>query len=343
MVLTLSVSHCTAGQMRAAAMTQQEAIDILHSKSARPDGAVFVVLREIQGDSETKRLAELSTQAANSLRIKPLLQGVFLDVMETNGFVVVEVDPRSNNAVRLHLVTRRPDGGEVVESAEIEGQITAAEASELSRKSEAVTGELLSFSSSEYAQLARLFVGGQFPHHVDGEPPGSYFSIPESVLRLNEEPRQLEVIAGLTGAIDLWPFRHALSSVIYPADLIQALKEARQRQDELTKAFLEANGQEFEFVYELRDLANIGSAAELTDRLDWLSRLNAFLEQHSSLGDNPPLFKMNRLLSTIPLEIGTVERGEQRIYSVMTASGLIFNWARDPSGQFQLIAISEAE
>jgi hypothetical protein len=73
-----------------------------------------------------------------------------------------------------------------------------------------------------------------------------------------------------------------------------------------------------------------------------LKELDSFLEKRSGTADRAT-YEANASISVIPLNLGVMKQGSERLYAAMTASGLISIWGRNKDGEFTLDGVSEGE
>ena len=284
-------------------LTPDQALAAAHSATTR-SGTSLQVLRQIQGTASTRDVAEKSREEADLHHVALYGDGIFLDVLNAGGFLVLESDPTTGNAISIYLVSSGSDGRPVIESHAVEGNVPASLATDLVNKTADFAAALLVTPTSKFKGIEGNFSGGRFPEY---ERPGeqSIFSIPHNLRKLKADEDQYRDLAALFGGYLFWPVRCAMSMPIYAANPSRALAAARQNQEELTAHFLQNHHKEADFMYDLQDLESIREPGELRDRISCFTQLDDFLEQALESEVGSSVFAANRPISTLALQLGS--------------------------------------
>ena len=347
LVMFCSLSHLFSMPLQAvsnigdAMMTQDQALSILRSSTANSPNVGFVVVRKIEPTPSTIHEAQKSLNEARLKHLNLYGGGVLVNLIRSGGFAVLEFDEKSDTANRFHLVTLDEAGKAIVQSRDVHGNLTRKEALMIVTRSGDFSDAFFSSPSSEMKQIALDFGGAEMAALGTSDGQG-YFEIPEAVRKLTTRADELLDLASLSSALQLWPIRHSLTMPVYAASPVEAVKLARDDQFKLMEKFLAEKAKHPDFIFHLLDLDSIKTRDELTARLQWLTELSSFLDNHSPLESDAATYRANVSISAMPLELG-VEHNSDRFYAVMTAPGLISIWARDKSGNFVLKGVSEGE
>src|SRR5258708_34037734 len=100
-------------------------------------------------------------------------------------------------------------------------------------------------------------------------------------------------LGALFGGYLFLPVRYAMTTDIYAANPSSALAAARKKNEALTEQFLQKNNKKPDFIYDLQDLESLKSPEQLRERISWLRRLDAFLEQALKAEVAPSAFEAN--------------------------------------------------
>jgi hypothetical protein len=90
--------HLTAEQSLAAAR-----------RNAKP-GSSLNILREIVANSDTRRIGDQALKQAKAHKIEVLENGRLINILRSGGYLLAEVDPRTNNIVAMHLILMEAGG-----------------------------------------------------------------------------------------------------------------------------------------------------------------------------------------------------------------------------------------
>jgi hypothetical protein len=320
-------------------ITENQAISSLRARSANARDAGFITIRKLEPTAITWRVAQGSWNEAQLKHLEAYDRGVLIDLLRVGGFIVLEFDTKTEMALKLHLITLGEDGGIVVQSQAVDGEVRRSEALMILRRSESFA-EALNSSSSQMNQVLRTFGSAREPVFERSGGQG-YFAVPERVARIAAQPDEALELSSLSGALGLWPIRYAPSMPVYAASPKAAVELALKEQSGLEKEFLNERGKNPDFINQLFDLESISTQDQLMQRLEWLRDLNSFLEKHHPLPPDSATYKANISISTIPLRLGVTKNNSKRLYAVMNAQGLISVWASSETGDFILRAVSD--
>src|SRR5882724_9140019 len=237
-------------------LTQDQAVSALRSREKVSADADFVLVRKFEATAITRDVAQTCRDEAQSKHIKLYRSGVFVNLLQTGGFVILEYDAKTDMATRLHVVTLDGSGKAVTESQIIDGDLSKSEALELSRSAEAFTDAFLTSPGSRIKEVWQAYAAGVAPTFGASGRQG-YFAIPLGVTKLINQPDELIDLSALSGALQLWPARYAMSMPTYAANPAAAVEMARNVQSKLEKEFLQEKKKSSEFVDDLLDLESI--------------------------------------------------------------------------------------
>jgi hypothetical protein len=323
-------------------MTEDEALSVLRSRATSSLDLGFVTVGRVEATSTTRHTAQESLDEAQSNHLGLYGKGIFVNLMRAGGFVILEFDAKSDAATRLHLVTLDEVGETIVQSQNVDGNLSRSDALTIIARSEKLSDAFFVSPGSQPTELARKF-GGASVANV-GIPDGQgYFAIPERLSKLTTQPDELLDLESLSAAVQLWPVRYALSLPIYSANPSIALKSAHQKFKEIIDEFLRRNSKSPDFIYHLSDLDSIDTREELAARLWWLKEIVSFLDTQCPCQLDSTTYKANVSISIIPLNLGVMNQNSDRSYAVMSAPGLITIWSRAENGDFVLKGLSEGE
>ncbi len=320
-------------------LTSDQAIAAVRSKEPNSGGS-FRVIREIGSSPATQEVAQRSLHEASSHHVSLYDDGIFLDLLNTGGFLILEVGDNTGNAISLHLVTSGPDGRAVIESRKVMGKVSASLAQELVKET-ADFVDILFATRLDVSILESRFYGGRFPES-DRPEEESFFAVPRSLQKIKADQSEIRELAALIGAAHLWPIRYAILIPIYSADPAGAMESAWQKQESLVKEFLNRNGGNSDLVHTMQELESVRTAEQLRNRIATFRDLNDFLEQKLRAQGDQPTSTINRSISTIALALGSLEPPEKISYPVMTASGIIVDWKLLDTGDLAVAQLSLA-
>lgn len=320
-------------------LTPDEAVAAVRSKKAN-SGASFHVIRELDSNTATQEVAQHSLHEASSHHVSLYGDGIFLDLLNTGGFLILEVEATTGNATALHLVSSGTDGRAAIESHPIEGKVSASLAQELMKETADFVDILLTTQASGAGMLESRFDGGHFPEYDKSED-YSFFAVPRDMRKIPGDNSESGELAALFGGAQFWPIRYALSMPIYPADPNGALKSAWRKYEALFKEFAQRNNEKPDFGYDLQDLQSIRTSEQLRHRVAAFRDLDAFLEQKLRAQDGSTSV-VNRSISSLAINLGSIESPEEHFYAVMTVPGIIVGWKLLDTGDLVVERVSLA-
>lgn len=313
-------------------LTSQAAIEAARRNST--PGSSFAILREIVADASTRRVGDQSLEQARAHKIDLYGNRSLPDLLRSGGFLVGEYDPKTTNAVALHLVSLGPDGAPNDAFHPFDSVVKLADAEELVKDTSELAKQLYSTPSPEAVSLESRFYGGSFPECGEAEE-CTLFAIPRSLLNLGADQDEVREVAALSGGLAIWQFRYAVSMPAFAASPLVAIQASEGPLEE----FLRNNHMDPDFDF---DPEKIRSKEELRERIDLLRRLDKFLEESLRKKADPVLIKANISVAIIPFDVGTDTWNGQVVYGSDTASGFVIGWQRLPTGGFAVRLISAA-
>jgi hypothetical protein len=319
-------------------MSESQALSALRSLRSAESDSEFVVIEKI--DSNSGQVAQESLVGAQSIHVETYGQGVFVNLMRSGGFAVLEFNSKSKSATSLHLVTLDASAQTHIESYDVDGDLSRIDALTLIKKSDEFSNAFLNATSSEVARLLRTFGGAEVGAAGTADQKG-YLGVPATVTKLAQTSDELLNLRGQYCALQLWPVRYAPSIPLFAANPEEATRLARNELIKLAEEFLAKSGKNAGSIYDLLDLDSIHTRSELKLRLQRLGELNLFLDKRISLQLDSATYKAGVLISRIPLQIGIDKHNSDRVLGVMSTSGVITVWIRTQSGEFILTGLSE--
>lgn len=321
-------------------LTSDEAVAAVRSKETNPGSSLFQVIREPDSNVAMREAAQRSLREAFSHHVSLYSNGIFLDLLTTGGFLILEVDATTGNATSLHMVSSGTDGRAVIESHAISGNVSADLAQQLIKETDGFV-DVLFATPLNVRMLESRFYGGRFPDSDKSEEE-SFFAIPPGIRKIKADPSEIRELAALFGAVHFWPIRYAISMPIYPANPTGALDLAWKEQEALLKEFMHRKDGNSDLIHDLQELESVRTSEQLRDRVATFTRLKDFLEQKLQAQEDSPTFAANRSISTIALVLGSLEPPEEISYPVMTASGIIIDWKLLNTGDLVVAQVSLA-
>lgn len=301
----------SSGSVPGTKRTLDEAITAIQSKESH-SGSTFRLIREIPS-SATMRESDVGG-------------GVFIDLMRSGGFVILEVDDKSDRAISLHLVSRAADGHPVVESNAVVGEVSATLAQKLIRETSDLVDVLLS-APIDATAVESKFDGSRFPvsHDADDDQTNNLFAVPSVIENIGTDQSEIRELAVLLGAIDTWPIRYALSTPLFLEDPPGAIDAGARELDSLSRQFFHRKKASLDGLHILQDLRSVTSSEQLRSRVSTLRLLDNFLEKTLASPDALMTSTVSRLIATIPLKLAFSGPPDSS-YAVMTSSGIIVAW-----------------
>ncbi len=327
--------------LRQTGFTSDCALAAIRSASPR-SGTLLQILREIEATAKTQEIAIKSRREANLRHVALYGNGIFLDALNTGAFLILESDPKTGNAVSIYLVSSGSDRRTMIESHEVEGNLTAPVGAELINQTSDFLDTLLAVPTSGFESIERRFYGGHFPEYA-GPGDRSIFAFPRSIRAIEADETHSGDLAAVIGGYLFWPVRYAMSMDIYAANPSSALAAARKKHEALAAQFLQENNRSPDFIYDLEDLESLKSPEQLRERISWLRRLDDFLEQALKSGGDSSTFEANKSISLIALQLGSLNKQTQESFLVVTSPGLVVGWRRSANGALAVTEVSLAE
>lgn len=315
----------------ASKLTLDEAIAAIQSKEPH-SGSSFRLIHELDSSPVMRETAQRSLDLAASHHVDVYGGGVLIELMRTGGFVILEVNNKSDNAVSLHLVSRYTNGHEVVESNPVVGEVSAALAQELISETADLVNDLFD-SPINSSALESKFDGSRFPesHDSEDDETNNFFAVPSSIDKIGTNQNEIRDLAVLLATTSAWPIRYAISTPIFPADPSRAIGAGEQEFVSLGRQFVHNHKESLDVLHALQGLKSVRSSDQLRNYVATLRLFNNFLEQKLVSPDLSMTFAANRSISTIPLKVGF--NGPHDIsYAVMTSSGIVVGWRLSASG-----------
>ena len=323
-------------------LTEQQALAALRAKSNHTPEDGFEVVSRIRPTQDSRRTAEAAIDVAKSRKLTPYGNGIFLKWMRSGGFVVLECNQKTGMATAVHLVTQDEKGQPVIESEEVEGDVSKSDALMIMRKSEEFMADLLRSSGPGVEELLRRsapsILKGPFGANED-----NLLAVPDAVRRVSTQQEELLDLVSVEAAVSLKLFRYALAMPVYAADPRSALGLAEEQLALRSKRFLSAMPTTPSHLEDLMDLKLIHAHAELIERLHWLRGLNSYLDKNYPLSLDSETHVVNSSISMTPLFLSVEKQGEDRLYGSMGLTDLICIWSRTDQGDFVLRGLSAGE
>jgi hypothetical protein len=322
-------------------LTEEQARSLLRTKVAGSAAVEFVTLRKFEATPNTRSVAEKCLDEAKSRHIEMYGEGVLVNLFRTGGFVVLEFDAKTQLGTHVHLVTLNETGSAAIHSEIVEGQVSRNQAVALSRVSESFSNAVLPSVSTRLNEAWRAFGAVVPPTYIGHNDQDGYFAIPSRLTKFTAQPDELMEISALHAALGLWAIRYAPSLPIFAASPYDALKMAHDEQFRLIRGFLEQKKEKPDSIYALLDLDSIDTHDKLRERIQRLRELNTFLNQHSFSPASAKIREANISIAMIPLFMGVAGQQSDRVFAVMSASGMISEWTETRTGEFVLTDVSE--
>jgi hypothetical protein len=306
--------------------------------SSKPKGKTsFEVIREIDANAQTREVARQAREAAASLHVKVHEEYLYLSLLERGGYLILQAQVKTGNALMLYLVSTGADGRPAVEPYPLRGkEISGLVARELIAKNAEFVGRLYDTPLADLSKLKSSFEGGYFPEY-DNEEGESFFAAPRSLRKTAADESAVQELAGLMGAYMFWWTRDAVTMPVYAANPIYALKTAVDKHEALTKEFARKNNLDPNFDYE--SFWSGQTAPKLQNLIAGFRRLDEFLESEVQPHCATQTFVVNKSLSTIGLDVGLETYLGKDHYEVVTEPALGVAWRRGSTGEWAVIGV----
>ena len=324
-------------------LSRDQAFAALRSKSSKPNSS-FQIVREFTSTNEMQDFAQRAAEEASSRHVSVSEDGIFLALLRTGGFLILETDPATGSAISLNLISGGMGGIAIIESHQVEGNVSAVVATELLKNTADFVDALLATPLSEVSGLENRFDGSHFPEDNNSDE-RSLFALPRAIREMKVDENETRELAALFGGINFWAIRYALSMPMYTANPYRAFRLAVEKQEALFAKFAQENNKGPDFIHDFEDLKSVQTPAQLRERISWFRRLDNFLEDAFQAENISSTFKINKSLSTVALFLGSTTTAGEVSFSVMTASGpgLIVEWKRLPTGSLAVSRIGFGE
>jgi len=314
-------------------LTPQEAIAAA-SRNAKP-GSSLKILREIVTNADMRRIGDQALEQAQTHKIELLENGRLVNILRSGGYLLAEIDPRTNNIVAMHLVLVEAGGSVKDVESTCHGVVKLADAGELVKDTVELVKQLYSTPSTDVSSLASKFYGGNFP---DADKfPDSLFTIPDSLQKSDAKANEIREAAALFWGYLYWPSRSALSMPAFSASPAAAGDAAEKERDTLKAEFLQSNNMDPNI--NPIDFDNIQSEKQLQERIELLIRLDRFLEDSLRKKADPAVVGANLSILTMPLSVD-VDLNQAGQYVSSSPPKSLFLWHRLATGGFAVKEIT---
>lgn len=314
-------------------LAAEQAITVARS-NAKP-GSSFMVLRQITASADARRIGDRALAQAKVDKIDLYENGILVNILRSGGYLLAEIDPRTNNMVATHLILMEAGGTVKDVQTECHGVVKQADAGELVKNTSELVKQLYSTPSTEESSLASRFYGGNFPGA--DQHPDSIFAIPSSLRRPGADPNEIREAAALFWGYALWGPRYALSMPAFAASPEVAENAAEKERDTLKTEFLQNNN--IDPNINLVDFDNIQNERQFQERIELLRRLNRFLEDSLRKKADPVVARQNLSIVMMPLRVDVYLNHEGQYVSTSLPK-LLFLWHRQATGGFAVKEIT---
>jgi hypothetical protein len=302
-------------------------------RNAKP-GSSFTVLREIVANADTRRIGDQALEQAREHKIELYENGLLTNILKSGGFLLAETDPRMNSVIALHLVSLEAKGAVKDAQTECHGVVKLADAGELVKDTAELVEKLYSTPSTEEFSLESRFYGGSFP---DGDQfPDDLFAIPDFLRKPGANPNEVREASALYWGYLFWTARYALSMPAFSANPAAAESAAEKKRDTLKAEFLKSNNMAPNFNL---DLDNIQNERQLQELIEFLTKLDGFLEDALKKEADLTVVKSNLSILTIPLGVD-VDPSQEGQYVSSSPPKSLFVWHRLATGGFAIKEIT---
>lgn len=298
-------------------------------------GSSFTILWKIIANADTRRIGDQALEQAKAHGIERYENGIFIHILRSGGYLLAEIDPRTNDIVAMHLVLVEAGGSVKDVESKCHGVVKLADARELVKDTVDLVKQLYSTPSTDVSSLASKFYGGNFP---DADKfPDSLFTIPDSLQKSGAKANEIRETAALFWGYLYWPYRSALSMPAFSASPAAAGDAAEKERDTLKAEFLQSNNMDPNI--NPIDFDNIQSEKQLHERIELLIRLNRFLDDSLRKKANPAVVGANLSILTMPLHVD-VDLNQAGQYVSSSPPKSLFLWHRVETGGFAVKEIT---
>jgi len=298
-------------------------------------GSSFTILWKIIANAETRRIGDQALKQAQAHKIEIYENGILVNILREGGYLLAETSPGTNNMVATHLVLMEA-GGDVKDiRKECHGVVKLTDAEELVNDTAELVKQMYSTSSTEVSSLASRFYGGSFP---DGDQfPDDLFAIPTFLRKPGANSNEVREASALFWGYLFWPVRYALSMPTFAANSAVAESAAEKRRDTLKAEFLQSNNMDPNI--NLVDFDNIQNERQLQELIEFLTKLDGFLEDALKKEADLTVVKSNLSILTIPLGVD-VDPSQEGQYVSSSPPKSLFVWHRLATGGFAIKEIT---
>jgi hypothetical protein len=318
-------------------LAKEQAVKILRSKGLGSAHSNFRIVATIRATSETKHVGEAAQKGSAVRKVEPVRDGSLISLLRFGGVVVLEFDSRTGRGVAFHIVTAEG----LTDSAEIEGVADENEIREIAFKTTELVRDLLTLPMDELGQVIDRYFDGRCPTYKNPDDAG-YFSVPQRVRNLGNT-REVNQLGVLAWSSLVRQVRWSLSKEEYAANPNAVLRQVDEDISIETNRFVGQEGLSSDRFYEIVNLESISTHMELARRMSFLEKLNAYLEKANTARENKLVRDANLAISTLPVSLNVLKRGESRFFVVSTPSGIIVSWKVSPHGTHTLVGLTQSE
>lgn len=302
-------------------------------RNAKP-GSSFTILRKIIGNTEGRWIGDRALEQSRAQKIDLYENGILVNILRSGGYLLAETDPRTNNLVATHLVLLEARGAVKDARTECHGIVKLADAEELVKDTTEFVEQLYSTPATEESSLESRFYGGSFP---DGHQfPDGLFAVPDSLRKPGANPNEVREAAALYWGYLFWALRYSLTMPAFTANPAAAESEAEKKRDALLAEFLQSNNMAFSSDI---GIDTIQDEKQLQERIEFLKKLNKFLEDSLRKEADPAVVRANLSVLTMPLRVD-VDLSQDDQYVSTSPPKSLFLWRRLATGGFAVKEIT---
>ena len=302
--------------------------------NAKP-GSSFTILWKVNADADTQRIGGQALAQAHAHKIELFENGMLLNILRSGGYLLAEIDPRTNDVVAMHFVLKEADGTVKDVPSKCHGVVKPADAGELVNDAAELVKQLYATPSTDESSLASRFYGGHLPDY--DEQPDSLFAIPKFLRKPSASPNEVREAAALFWGYAFWAARYAVSMPAYAASPAAAENAAEKRRDAFKTEFLQRNNMDANI--NPVDFDDIRNERQLQERIELLTRLDRFLEDSFRKEADPVVVRANLSILTMPLSVD-VDPNQAGQYVSSSPPKSLFLWHRVATGGFAVKEIT---
>jgi hypothetical protein len=315
-------------------LTSDAAVAAIRSKQ-EDFGASYQLIRELRSNNDMQDAAQASLREMPSHGGTLYGDGIFIDLLTSGGFLILEVDSTSGNAISLHLVSTGPNGKPVVDSRRVVGKVNATLARQLMDDTTEVVDLLFAVPINKQL-LESKFYDGRFPEFEGNEEDeySNLFAVPRGIRRTKGDEGEVSELSGLLGCIHFWWVRYAISTPVFPIAPFHSLGSSAEKYESVIGEFARSHNERSDFIHE-----PVLAEEQLRARIATFTQLNEFMGQKMA----PERYlAANRSISAMPLVLGSAGPAQEVSYYVMTASGVVVAWRLSSTGHLVVARIGIA-